>query len=235
MMEPVLFYGVPHGCSFGSIVALEWLGEPYRLGRIDMLAEPKDARYARINPLQQTPALMLEDGETRTESLAILQHVAARGIGQGLGFAQGTREFDRLNSALAYLHTTLHSAFSPAWHATKLPEVAPERELLRSMACEEAADALGHVETMLAGREWLAGDTRTVADAYLVGIARWAKDLSLIDIARDHPRLHRQLQKLEADPAVVFAHAIEDGRPATSSGRFMGHVALNELSLRLAA
>ncbi|MCR7705994.1 glutathione S-transferase, partial [Pseudomonas aeruginosa] len=35
-MEPVLFYGVPHGCSFGSIVALEWLGRPYRLCRIEM-------------------------------------------------------------------------------------------------------------------------------------------------------------------------------------------------------
>lgn len=234
-MEPVLFYGVPHGCSFGSIVALEWLGEPYRLGRIDMLAAPKDPRYARVNPLQQTPALVLEDGEALTESLAILQHVAARGVRRGLGFAPGTREFDRLNSVLSFLHTSLHSAFAPAWHATKLPEAAPERELLRTMAREEATGALGHVETMLVGREWLAGETRTVADAYLVGIARWAEDLSLIDVARDHPRLHRQLQKLEADPAVVFAHAIEDGRAATSSGRFIGHISLDEVSPRLAA
>lgn len=235
IMEPVLFYGVPHGCSFGSIVALEWLGEPYRLGRIDMLAAPQDPRYARINPLQETPTLVLEDGEVLTESLAILQHVAARGVEKGLGFAQGTPAFDRLNSVLAYLHTTLHSAFAPAWHAAKLPDAAPEREFLRTMAREEAASALGHVETMLTGREWLAGETRTVADAYLAGIARWANDLSLINVARDHPRLHRQLQKLEADPAVVFAHAIEDGRLATSSGRFIGHVTLDELSPRLAA
>lgn len=235
MMEPVLFYGVPHGCSFGSIVALEWLGEPYRLGRIDMLAVPKDERYARINPLHQTPTLVLEDGWVLTESLVILQHVAARGVVNGWGFAQGTREFDRLSSVLSFLHTSLHAAFAPAWHATKLSEAAPERDLLRSMAREEAAGALRHVETMLAGREWLAGETRTVADAYLVGIARWATDLSLIDIAGDHPRLHRHLRKLEADPAVVFAHAIEDGRPATGSGRFIGHVGLDELIPRLAA
>ncbi|GMU06544.1 hypothetical protein [Corallococcus caeni] len=29
MALPILFYGVPSGCSFGSIVALEWLGRPY--------------------------------------------------------------------------------------------------------------------------------------------------------------------------------------------------------------
>lgn len=233
-MEPVLFYGVPHGCSFGSIVALEWLGEPYRLCRIDMLA--KDPLYARVNPLQETPTLLLEGGEALSESLAILQHVAARGVGEGLGFKQGTRERDRLSSVLAYLHTTLHSAFGPAWHAYKLAADAPEKELLRGIARESAARAYARLEPMLVGQDWLAGArTRTIADAYLVGIARWGEDLGLFELARDFPRLHGHLQKLEADQAVVFAHAIEDGREATSVGGFMGHVPLADLSRRLAA
>ena len=47
-MEPVLFYGVPSGCSFGSIVALEWLGIPYKLCRIDMpeCSVPLEARQS---------------------------------------------------------------------------------------------------------------------------------------------------------------------------------------------
>ena len=36
---PILYYGVPSGCSFGSIVALEWLGQPYALSRIEMHLE----------------------------------------------------------------------------------------------------------------------------------------------------------------------------------------------------
>ncbi|HET6158011.1 MAG TPA: glutathione S-transferase [Dongiaceae bacterium] len=234
-MEPVLFYGVPHGCSFGSIVALEWLGRPYRLCRIDMLA-PKDERYARINPKHQTPTLLLEDGEALAESFAILQHVAARDLGQRLGFLQGTREFDRLNSVLAFLHTEVHGAFSPAWTAFKLPEDAvQEREMLRALARKRAAESYARLESMLSQRAWLAGDVRTVADAYLTGIARWGEDLQLFDLKREHPRLHRHLQKLEADQAVIFAHAIEDGRPATSSGGFFDHVTLEELQPRLAA
>lgn len=234
-MEPVLFYGVPHGCSFGSIVALEWLGQPYRLSRIDMLA-PHDERYARINPKHQTPTLLLEDGEALSESLAILHHIAARDLGQRLGFLQGTRAFDRLNSVLAFLHTEVHGAFAPAWTAYKLPEDATkEKEMLRSLARDQAAKAYAHLEHMLSDRSWLAGDHRTVADAYLVGVARWGKDLKLFDLKREYPHVYKHLQKLEADKAVIFAHAIEDEKPATGSGGFLGHVKLEDLRPRLAA
>ena len=234
-MEPVLFYGVPHGCSFGSIVALEWLGQPYRLSRIDMLA-PQDERYARINRKHQTPTLMLENGEALGESLAILSHIAARDLGQRLGYLQGSRAFDRLNSTLSFLHTEMHGAFSPAWAAFKLAEdAAKEKEILRSLAREQAAKAYAHLEHILADRPWLAGDVRTVADAYLVGVARWGEDLRLFDLKREYPRLHAYLQKLEADKAVIFAHAIEDEKPATSSGGFLGHVTLADLQPRLAA
>jgi glutathione S-transferase len=234
-MEPVLFYGVPHGCSFGSIVALEWLGQPYRLSRVDMLA-PKDKRYARINPKHQTPTLLLEDGEALGESLAILSHIAARDLGQRLGYLQGTRAFDRLNRALSFLHTEVHGAFSPAWTAFKLPDdAAKEMEMLRALAREQAAKAYAHLEHTLSDRPWLAGDVRTVADAYLVGVARWGEDLRLFDLEREYPRLHAHLQKLEADNAVIFAHAIEDARPATSSGAFLGHVTLADLKPRMAA
>lgn len=41
--------------------------------------------------------------------------------------------------------------------------------------------------------------------------------------------------KLEADPAVIFAHAIEEGSEAVSSGGFRGHVTIEELEPRAAA
>jgi glutathione S-transferase len=47
-MQRVLFYGVPQGSSFGSIVALEWLGQPYQLCRIEMLQQPWDAHDPRV-------------------------------------------------------------------------------------------------------------------------------------------------------------------------------------------
>jgi len=233
-MEPVLLYGVPQGCSFGSIVALEWLNQPYRLCRINMLVDMQTDLYARINPLRKSPAMLLENGAVLTESAAILQHIASRGIAQGLGFAQGTFEFDRLNQRLAFLTTTFFAAFAPLWDAYKMEENPPLQNLLRELGREAVAKAHSQLDAMLANQAWLLGNRRTVVDAYFVGLARWANYHRAIKQS-DYPNVQRLFEKLEADPAVAFAHAIEDERPATSAGGFRGHVTLEELRPRLAA
>ena len=233
-MEPVLLYGVPQGCSFGSIVALEWLNQPYRLCRINMPQDMQTDLYARLNPVRETPALLLENGTVLTESAAILQNIAARGVAQGLGFPQGTPEFDRLNQRLAFLNTTFFSAFAPLWQAYEMEENPPVQTMLRDAGRNLVAKAHAQLEAMLANQEWLVGNRRTVADAYFVGLARWANYHRAVN-QRHYPRVLRLFEKLQADPAVVFAHAIEDERPATSAGGFRGHVTLEELQPRLAA
>lgn len=233
-MDPVLFYGVPQGCSFGSIVALEWLQQPYLLCRISMPHDMQSDLYARVNPARETPALLLESGVTLSESVAILHNLAARGPKQCLGFAQGTPEYDRLNQVLAYLNTTFFSAFSPLWKAYEMESDPPVQEMLRTLGRAAVVKAHVHVEALLAGREWLAGEHRTIADAYFMGIARWANYHHVVD-QREYPRLYRLVQKLEADPAVTFAHAIEAETPTQISGAYRGHISLEEVARRLAA
>ncbi len=233
-MEPVLFYGVPQGCSFGSIVALEWLGQPYRLCRINMPADMQGDLYARLNPVRETPVLLLETGVPLSESAAILQHLASRGIDRGLGFAPGTPAQDRLNQVLAFLNTSFFSAFSPLWTAYEMAEDPPVQQMLRALGRQQVAKAHAQLDAMLGGSDWLVGDRRTVADAYLTGIARWATYHEALD-RRDYPNLQRLLRKLADDPAVIFAHAIEAENPARTAGGFRGHVSLEALRPRLAA
>lgn len=226
-MEPILFYGVPSGCSFGSIVSLEWLGQPYRLCRIAMPEDVTGEAFRRINPVAETPALMTAEGDVVTESMAILSHLAARGIDRGLGFAQGTPDFDRLNQMLAFLNTSLFSGFAPLWYALEHELEGPERDALRAYGAASLAKTHGNLERMLEGREWLLGE-RSLADAYFAGIARWTKYHDVID-HRNYPRVQRLVEKLEADPAVRFAHAIERGEAAAGSGAFRGEIALSEV------
>ncbi|MCE8020430.1 glutathione S-transferase family protein [Halomonas sp. MCCC 1A11036] len=235
-MEPVLFYGVPQGCSFGSIVALEWLGKPYRLCRIEMLEHPWDALYAKINPLFKTPALLLEDGEPLTESQAILQHLAARDLETRLGFVQGSREFDRLNQMLAYLNTDFFAAFGPLWTLYDTQGMrGVEQGMLRRLGRESVAESCAYLDKLLAERAWLLGDERSMADAYFVGIARWAEYHRLFDLKQEYPNLARHLAKLKDDPDVRFAEAIERGEQPVGQGHFKGHVSLRELESRLVA
>jgi len=225
-MSPILFYGVPSGCSFGSIVALEWLGQPYRLCRIEMPEGFTDG-YRRINPVAETPTLLTADGHALSESMAILNHLAVPGIDGGLGFAQGTHDFDRLNRMLAWLNTTFFNAFSPLWHVLEHEMPGDGQAALKAYGRDSVAKAHAQLEAMLGDQPWLLGERRTLADAYFIGIARWTNYHDVIDRS-DYPRLQRLFDRLEADPAVVFAHAIEAQASATSAGGFQGHVSLDD-------
>lgn len=227
-MDPILFYGVPEGCSFGSIVALEWLGRPYRLCRIDMPGTVSGDDYRHINPVGETPTLLTEGGALVSESMAILNHIGANAVGTGLAFAQGSPDFDRLNAMLAFLNTSFFDAFSPLWHALEHAAEGAEKDVLTAYGrgrVEKAHDAL---ERLLGGRDWLlGGDRPTLADAYFAGIARWADFHRAVD-RRAWPGLDRLYRRLQNDPAVRFAHAVEEGGPARSAGGFRGHVTLDE-------
>jgi glutathione S-transferase len=223
-MDPILFYGVPEGCSFGSIVALEWSGRRYRLCRIEMPGVVSGSDFKRLNPIGETPALMTEAGETISESVAILHHIAARSPSP---LAPLSREFDQVTQSLGFLNTTFFSAFSPLWYIVEHEPNAAEREVFTVYGTAKVRQAHEHLERMLADRDWLAGSKRSVADAYFAGIARWA-DFHRVADRRDYPRVSRLYERLQEDPAVRFVHAIEHEEPAASSGGFAGHVTLPE-------
>ena len=115
-----------------------------------------------------------------------------------------------------------------------MDEDSQRPSVLREIGRETVAKASEQLESMLDDGEWLLGPRKSLADAYCIGLARWGKYHRVVERGQ-YPNLDRLIDRLEADPAVIFAHAIEDERPATSSGGFRGHVALEELSLRLAA
>lgn len=228
----ILFYGVPSGCSFGSIVALEWLRIPYRLCRIQMPEQASGSDYLRINPVAETPSLLTADGQCISESLAILNHLGAHGIDQGLAFAQGSRNFDRINQMLAYLNTTFFNAFAPLWHALEHGAEGSEKSALLDYGRGNVEKAHAQLEAMLGDQPWLLGPRRTLADAYFIGIARWTQYHDVIE-RRNYPNLQRLYERLEADPAVAFAHAIENRQPAATTGKFAGEVSLDEALAQL--
>lgn len=235
-MPLTLFYGVPEGCSFGSIVALEWSGAKYNLCRVGMPETVSSEDYKRINPVGETPTLMLPDGGLLSESMAILGHIAAKTVDKGLGFEPGSPDDDRLKQMLAFLNTSFFNAFSPLWYAFEHDLTDEARAALRAYGIAKVEQAHAQLETLIAGREWLIGEKRSLADAYFMGIARWNDFHKVVDRS-SFPGINSLYQRMLADPAVRFAHAIEHEEPATSAGGFLGHVTLGDVldGLRKAA
>jgi len=225
-MDPILFYGVPEGCSFGSIVALEWLGKPYRLCRIAMPEVVSSEAYRRINPLGETPAFLTADRRVLSQSLAILNHIDASAGKDAPGADCDNVGIDRRNEMLAFLNTTFFEAFTPLWHVMEHGSTGSEAEVLRAYGRAKVAKAHDQLEAMLGDGGWLLGE-RGPADAYFAGLARWV-DVHQAGDRASWPALDRLYRRLQDDPGVRFAHDIEHGVAVRGTGGFGGHVSLEE-------
>ncbi|MBU0823431.1 MAG: glutathione S-transferase family protein, partial [Alphaproteobacteria bacterium] len=225
-MEPILIYGFPLGSSMGLVAALEWLGKPYRLCRVDMLGEMREPAYARINARHETPALITDRGQPLTESMAIARWFAAYDDARRISPDPLSPDADRMWQIMAFINTGFTGAFSPLWAALEMEPPRPALQAaLREWGKEAVIERHDKLETMVGGDPYLVGDRPTLADALFIGVARWLDFHEVADPAR-WPKLAALRGRLEADPAVIYATALESGEKLTGSGRCRGHVPL---------
>lgn len=228
-MEPILIYGFPAGSSMGLVAALEWLGKPYRLCRVDMLGEMREPAYARLNARHETPALVADDGRLITETMAIGHWFAARDTERRISFDPTSPAADRMVQLMAYINTGFTGAFSPLWSALEMETPDPVlQDALRRWGREAVIERHDKLEAMLGEAPYLAGDRPTLADGVLIGVARWL-DYHEVAPADRWPRIAAIRRRLEADPGVRFATALENGETPKGSGAFKGHVPLAEV------
>ncbi len=234
-MEPILVYGFPSGSSMGLIAALEWLGRPYRLCRVDMLGEMREPDYKRINPRVETPVLITENDEALTETMAIAAWMEVRDTERRISFEPLSREADRMHQFLAFINTGFTAAFAPLWAAMEMTAADPAMQsCLEKWGRESVTERHERLEEMLGDTRFMVADHPTLADGVLVGVARWLEYHKVADKGR-WPRLAALRARIEADPAVIYALAIEAGEKPPGSGACRGHIDLPSLLQRFAA
>ena len=237
-MDPILIYGFPAGSSMGLVAALEWLGRPYRLCRVDMLGEMRKPPYLRLNPRVETPAFVDRDGRVVTETMAIAAWFEARDDGRRISFDPLSPQADRMHRLMAFINTGFTAAFAPLWQELEMAgDPAPEtRAALKALGREWVTKRQDQLEAMIGDTTFLAGDRPTLADGLLVGVARWL-DVHRVADRNRWPKLSALRARIEAEPAVIFATAIEAGEaaPDSGSGAFRGHLALAEVIDRFGA
>ncbi|MTW13496.1 glutathione S-transferase [Pseudoduganella eburnea] len=162
-------------------------------------------RLLRQEFTAQSGPMLQVGGKLLQDCRVILRYLATRRR-HLLGYRAGTAEAEQLEKLLDYLHEEFQSG-----------------EARMVLAC-------ARLDKLLAESEWLDGRKRTVADASLVAIIRWAVAQAGLQLA-PFPHLERHVRTLQGDPAVFFADAIETQRPAVSSGRFRGHLSADALPL----
>lgn len=228
-MEPTLLYGFPLGSSMGLVASLEWLGQPYRLSRVDMLSEMQSPEYLHLNPRGETPVFITGDGRVVTETMAIAAWIEARDRERRVSFDPGTPEADRMHQLIGFINTGFTAAFTPYWVALEMADGSPEyKAALRQFGHGLVNERHARMEELIGDTPFLLGDRPTLADGVFIGVARWSAFHKAVQTG-DYPRTQALIARLMADPAVAFAQAREDGETPPGSGALLGEVPLGEL------
>ena len=234
-MEPILLYGFPAGSSMGLVAAFERVGQPYRLCRVDMLADMKNDAFARLNGRQETPVLITNEGRLLTETMAIAAWLEARDTERRISFEPRSLEADRMHQLMAFVNTGFTAAFSPLWAAFEMASAEPAvLTTLRDFGRQAVAQRHNQLEAMIGDTDFLVGEYLTLADTTLIGVARWAEFHQAIDGAA-YPKLAALRRRIEADAVVRYARAIEDGKMPAGSGACLGQIPLAEVIERFGA
>ncbi len=228
-MEPILLYGFPAGSSLGLVMALEWLGLPHRLSRVDMMGPMQQPSYGRINPRHETPVLVTEDGRVLTETMAIAGWLEARDPDRRISFDPASPEADRAHQLAAFINTGFTGAFSPLWVAMEDPSLDENQlAVLREFGHKRVRNRHDRLEEMIGDTPFLVGDRPSIADGILIGVARWL-DFHKVGDRSEWPKLDAVRRRIEADPAYAYALAIEEGETPAGSGACLGQVPLDEV------
>jgi glutathione S-transferase len=195
-------YYAPGACSMASHIALRETGLPFEIDKLDAATKMTAGgeNFMLVNPKGYVPTIRLDDGSILTEGAAVLQYIADQNPASGLAPRAGTMERYRLQEWLTFIGTELHKTYGPLFSKAVSPEA-------KTRGFDLLTRRLGYVETQLADRSYLMGDTFTVADAYMFVVVRWSDRIGF-DLG-PFPRIREYLARIAARPSVQAAMKAE--------------------------
>jgi glutathione S-transferase len=150
---------------------LALLGQPYERVPVDIFAgDTLTDAFAALNPLRETPVLELDDGQTLTESGAILWYLA-----------EGTTYLpdDRLARARVLRWLCFELELTSAVAGARFRVMTGRTDDRMPSRFAKAREHLATLDHRLEGRDWVALDTPTIADVAIYGYTHVAEDAGL--------------------------------------------------------
>ena len=203
-----LFYS-PGACSMATHIVLEELGLKYEAVKIDA-SKPRSPEHLKASPLGYVPALITDKGEGLSEGVAIMQYLADQKPEKNLVPKLGTWERYKMMETMNFLSTELHKGFSPLWSLDRWTDTPQAKEHMRAAVVTRLSTRFDALSEMLKGKQFLCGDTFTIADAYAFTVLSWSKMLNL-DMSK-WPALLGYTEKIAMRPAVQAVMNSEFGK-----------------------
>jgi glutathione S-transferase len=176
--KTVKLYYMPGACSLAVHIALRKAGIVPQLVRYDTsTGKTDDGRTFRdVNPKGYVPVLIADDGEARTEVVALLLGLDADHPSAKLLPKSGAPR-RRALEWLAYITTELHKNYAPMFSQATSPDY-------KNVVRERVEARLAYVaDALQRSGPYLLGDEPTSVDDYLLVMLLWAQPTQ-VDLSR---------------------------------------------------
>lgn len=204
-------YGLGPTRSLRALWALQEIEAAFEFVPVDLLAgENRHPDFLRLNPAGKLPVLV--DGDlVLTESAAIVMYLAEKYDAKGLMPVDLTERAQVYRWSL-FAVTELEQ---PLWRIARHTFIYPEEKRLPediALAREEFSAMAAVLDRHMDGREFIVGDSMSVADCVTAFVLDWGDENGLID---GFPNLKAYLGRMYARPRAPqrIAEAFADLRP----------------------
>ncbi len=178
------------GLPFEVIEAPTWRGEA------------EAAKVAAINPLKQIPALVTPDGETITESAAILIWLADRYPEARLAPGIDDPARARFLRWMTFVSASIYALFWVRDDPSRLG--GPDTEVkarIKAATAERILDCWRMMEAQVSPGRYLLGDALSVLDLYVTVLSRWGpRRVRFYEAA---PRMSEVVKRVDAEPRLT--------------------------------
>lgn len=197
-----IVYGAAGSGSVPVEAALTLMGAPFRVIEAPTWeGEAQRDKVAGANPMRQIPALTTPEGETLTESAAILIWLTERFPEAGLAPQPGD---PRRGQFLRWMSFVPAAVYSMYWVRDDPARLVGEDAAAQAQVLERTAARIAHcwsvMETQLTPGRFLLGDGLTVLDLYVAVVSRWRPLRPRFHAVA--PRMGEVVRRVDALPAL---------------------------------
>jgi glutathione S-transferase len=175
---------------------LQKLGIDFESVTVNLVAgENRRPEFLKINPAGRVPVLV-DDDLVLTESVAIVLYLAEKYPHKGL-VPTDIKQRAQVNRWLLFAATELEQ---PLWRISRHTALYPEHLRLPaevSLARQDFTDMVAVMEDHMQGRQFIVGNTVTVANLVCAYTLDWANEVRLLDGC---PQLLGYIERMYARP-----------------------------------
>jgi GST-like protein len=201
--KPYVVYGQKGTGSVPVEATLLLLGEPYELLQPAQSENPQagdlDAEaMARVNPMQQLPALVLPNGELMTESAAILIHLADS---HPAAHMAPVPDDPRRPAFLRWMVFVAAQIYGQVWARDDLSRLAADeahKPVIRERTAERMAYCWRIMDAQVSPGRYILGEDFSVLDLYVTVVSHWGPRRPRF--YQEAPKIAEVVRRVDRDP-----------------------------------